>query len=932
MAGGVRQAPPKARKLPAFPVEAEADGPHVEIAVDTIHSSIEWLLKSVLAVRAGLDDVSQSAAENEDLPERLAALEGRMAKQEGKKAPAAQVQKGEAAPVDMSHLAKQEDLDKVSASIEEMQKSMQAAADQDREHMLKEIQDFRESTEDRFAALNDSFEAQLRSAKEEFEKLAAAGLLPLTAKCHQLDEELQLMKSRFDGLESALSVLDARLEQHRTDTANSLKNLPTPTASAEQDNTGLDKVADDMANLSKELQKLQSQVVEIDERVEVHRGDTVNMAKEHGEILDQHEARLNAQGEFKDQVDKLIVYIEEVKNQLAGVLSEVEDKIDQEKGKFTMDSKNLYKAMKHVQKESEAIEGKVSTLWKKMVTNPVKAPLPDPLELLKKEAGEGGGGGGGGGQCNCEEQVEALSTAFLALEDQVRANEYEIEKMKGGILSCSTPATGASYTPQIPMSRESLHPQTPLPPVMESSQEAWMSQSMNEWLGQPPTDDMQREMQEQMKMQQEHGAKQQQMQQQMQEQMQQMQQQSKGESEQEVQKKMEDMKKAQEEMQQKMQQEHEAKQQQMQQQMQEQLQKQMEESQKQQAIKGETDAEKQELIQKMQQENEAKQQQMQEQNEQMQREADENQQKMQEQIQQQMEDMKKQQQEKGESEQEIKERMEKLQREADEKQQQMQEQMQKQMEEMKKQQQDKDEAEQQMKQAAGKAQEDMQTRQQQLQEHMQKQMEIQQKHMQKQMEMQAAQQAAQLQEMQASRPSSNAGSELSQPPPPQQRAEKRGSLMPLARPAGGGFDTGAVKEIKGQVSNLQEQVSKDSKELRGMVEALSGRIDAWTQSSNMGGGGRRRRRQEEEEEASSPGHAAAPTAYPTPSPPLPSSKSERTLQSGMLSNGVVSKPILSEKNVGHCHDKCKGATCPKSLAMSQSLGRLPKLKGAPLGQ
>jgi hypothetical protein len=48
---------------------------------------------------------------------------------------------------------------------------------------------------------------------------------------------------------------------------------------------------------------------------------------------------------------------------------------------------------------------------------------------------------------------------------------------------------------------------------------------------------------------------------------------------------------------------------------------------------------------------------------------------------------------------------------------------------------------------------------------------------------------------------------------------------------------------------------------------------------------------------------------------------------GKASSGAASSPTLSDKKKT-CHDKCKEPTCPRSLAMSQSLSRLPALKSA----
>merc|ERR1712176_545219 len=136
-----------------------------------------------------------------------------------------------------------------------------------------------------------------------------------------------------------------------------------------------------------------------------------------------------------------------------------------------------------------------------------------------------------------------------------------------------------------------------------------------------------------------------------------------------------------------------------------------------------------------------------------------------------------------------------------------------------------------------------------------------------------------------------------------------------------------VNKIDALCGHVEEAAARD-KDLRAKVEVLSNRLDAWTQSSPPL---RRRRKREDDPllpedspptpdvqqndltksnplstmRSSSELGATAPKSFPRPTAP---------------SDGERSKPAT-------CHDKCKLPTNPRALAMSQSLSRLPKLKG-----
>jgi len=139
-----------------------------------------------------------------------------------------------------------------------------------------------------------------------------------------------------------------------------------------------------------------------------------------------------------------------------------------------------------------------------------------------------------------------------------------------------------------------------------------------------------------------------------------------------------------------------------------------------------------------------------------------------------------------------------------------------------------------------------------------------------------------------------------------------------------------VTDLSDELAAQVKEVTTKEKDLRAKVETLSNRLDAWAQSSPPVLRRRQKKSDEDlvsiaEERSPSPQAAAAPAVHSSaePGPTEP-----RTLPRplGQPTDGARSKPAST-------HDHCNQPTNPRALAMSQSLGRLPKLRGGggPLG-
>eukprot|EP00927_Polykrikos_kofoidii_P071399 TRINITY_DN67666_c0_g1_i1.p1 TRINITY_DN67666_c0_g1~~TRINITY_DN67666_c0_g1_i1.p1 ORF type:complete len:729 (-),score=143.21 TRINITY_DN67666_c0_g1_i1:188-2374(-) len=193
----------------------------------------------------------------------------------------------------------------------------------------------------------------------------------------------------------------------------------------------------------------------------------------------------------------------------------------------------------------------------------------------------------------------------------------------------------------------------------------------------------------------------------------------------------------------------------------------------------------------------------------------------------------------------------------------------------------------------------------------------------------------------------------------------------------GSFDD-VRAEFQHDLALLHDEIGKRATSQE--VDALANRLDAWTQHSP--GLARRRERNHSEERAPSPVGGVglqSPSAFKPPgTAPSPFMKSQGRSSGDRTSGAPQGRPLGVSGGIaaadldrslptatyktdtsvsfkpgsvtsvgttwrpGHgdgdkqkftsCHEKCKQPSCPKSLLMSQSLGRLPKLQAAVTGQ